>query len=140
MRDERNDVEKFVDALDSMAEIFKSPPQDPAGTWDQPFKSIASRPDDLDPSPTRRLPGMAGKQALGRFANGYGVSIVQHAGSYGGRENKWELAVLKWEPGADDFELTYDTPITDDVIGWLTWDEAVDIAREVEALTSEESK
>lgn len=69
-----------------------------------------------------------------KFANGYGASVVQFtldiggAGSYGHEDGLWEMAVLK------DGEICYDTPITDDVIGWLD-DEGVDqyLAR-IEAL------
>lgn len=43
-----------------------------------------------------------------KFRNGYGASIIKGYGSYG-----VELAVL------DGDSITYDTPITDDVCGWL---------------------
>ena len=62
------------------------------------------------------------------FDNEYGVSIVSHEYSYGGRGGLYELAVLRGD------DLCYDTPIADDVIGWLTAEEAIEIARKVEAL------
>ncbi len=49
------------------------------------------------------------------FDNGYGVSVVKHDYSYGGREGLYELAVLD-----SDGSLTYDTEITNDVLGYLT--------------------
>lgn len=49
------------------------------------------------------------------FDNGYGVSVVKHDYSYGGREGLYELAVLDSEGS-----LTYDTEITGDVLGYLT--------------------
>ena len=58
-----------------------------------------------------------GTQRRYRFLNGYGASVVCHQYSYGGDDGLWELAVLD-----RDGYLTYDTPITDDVIGWLTED------------------
>ena len=64
-----------------------------------------------------------GAQRLFRFPNGLGASVVQHAYSYGGSDGLWEVAVIKW--GEAGFRLTYDTPITDDVLGYLT-DEEVD--------------
>ena len=48
------------------------------------------------------------------FPNGYGASVIKHSYSYGGKDGKWELAVLK------DDELCYDTSITNDVLGHLT--------------------
>ena len=47
------------------------------------------------------------------FPNGYGVSIICNDFSYG-----LEMAVLKGD--ADNYEMCYDTPITDDVLGHLT--------------------
>ena len=49
------------------------------------------------------------------FENGYGASVVSHDGSYGGKQGKYELAVLD-----ENGDLCYDTPITSDVIGYLT--------------------
>lgn len=49
------------------------------------------------------------------FANGYGASIVRGPHSYGGQDGLFEVAVLDREGN-----LTYDTPITDDVIGYLS--------------------
>ena len=48
------------------------------------------------------------------FPNGYGASVIKHSYSYGGKDGKWELAILK------DDELCYDTSITNDVLGHLT--------------------
>ena len=58
------------------------------------------------------------------FDNGYGVSVIRHSGSYGNAAGLFELAVLKGT--ADKFELCYDTPITGDVLGYLTPEEVVD--------------
>ena len=56
------------------------------------------------------IPG--GIQAVIHFENGYGASVIKHPRSYGGPDGLFEIAVLK------DGQLCYDTPITDDVIGW----------------------
>jgi len=60
-------------------------------------------------------PHMNGVAARMMFENGYGVSVVRHSFSYGGKAGLYELAVLDV-----DGEITYDTPVTDDVIGHLT--------------------
>jgi hypothetical protein len=48
------------------------------------------------------------------FDNGYGVSVVRGPHSYGGKLGLYELAVID----SDGF-ITYETPITSDVIGFL---------------------
>ena len=55
------------------------------------------------------------KQCIVQFPNGYGASIVQGEHTYGGKDGLYELAVF-----GEDGHITYDTPITDDVIGYLT--------------------
>lgn len=72
-------------------------------------------------------------QALAFFPNGYGVSIVQGPYSYGGPEGLYEMAVVTGT-SREDFELTYDTPITDDVLGHLSTDDVTDLLQRVEAL------
>lgn len=69
------------------------------------------------PVVTRKHPaGMGGYQKIYRFENGFGASLVEFPGSYG-----LEMAVIKFTgPDVDSFELRYDTPITNDVIGHLT--------------------
>lgn len=59
-----------------------------------------------------------GMQYLFRFGNGYGASVVKHFGSYGSYEDLWELAVIYFDDHAT-WHLTYNTPITDDVKGFL---------------------
>ena len=72
-----------------------------------------------------------GIQYLGFFPNGFGVSIVRHKFSYT-NDNTWELAVLKG--GMDSWELTYTTPITNDVLGHLTDEEVNEICTKVSEL------
>ena len=60
-----------------------------------------------------------------RFTNGYGASVVQSRVSYGGDSGLLEIAVLRYlGQEQDKFELCYDTPITHDVIGFLSQDDA----------------
>lgn len=63
------------------------------------------------------------------FKNGYGVSVIIGPYSYGGHEGLYELAVIE-----KDGSLCYDTPITDDVLGWLTKDDVTRYGQQVEAL------
>jgi hypothetical protein len=59
-----------------------------------------------------------GKQCIVQFSNGYGASIVQGPHTYGGSKGLYELAVFGKDGG-----ITYDTPITDDVLGYLSEEE-----------------
>lgn len=85
----------------------------------------------IQPTLERSHPAGSGTQKIYRFENGYGASVVQFTigsygvGSYGVESGRWELAVLRFtgDNVARDFELTYDTPITDDVLGHLDDDE-----------------
>ena len=62
------------------------------------------------------------------FKNGYEGSIITGEYTYTDKEHPYELAVLK------NGELCYDTPITNDVIGYLTADEVGEILEKIEAL------
>ena len=60
-----------------------------------------------------------------RFMNGYGASVIRSSVSYGGDSGLLEIAVIRYRSAASaDFELCYDTPITHDVIGFLSQDDA----------------
>ena len=63
------------------------------------------------------------------FDNSYGASVIRHEGSYGFLDGLWELAVLNSEG-----ELDYSTPITNDVLGRLTWKEVSSNLREIQKL------
>lgn len=64
-----------------------------------------------------------------KFENGRGASVVSHQYSYGGEKGLYELAVLD-----ENGNLDYTTPITNDVIGWLTWEEVIDLLRKIKEL------
>jgi hypothetical protein len=77
-----------------------------------------------------------GLQKIYRFDNGFGASVIKSQFSYGGDDNLWELAVLTFSSDApEEFELTYETPITNDVIGSLNDDEVEEKLTEVKQLT-----
>lgn len=64
------------------------------------------------------------------FDNGYGASVVSHTYSYGGKLGLYELAVLNKEG-----EITYETSVTDDVIGHLTPEEVTEYMGQIQKLT-----
>lgn len=67
-------------------------------------------------------------QHLYWFSNGYGASVVQNFCSYGHEDGLYELAILK------DGGLCYSTPITCDVIGYLSADEVAEHLSRIERL------
>lgn len=83
----------------------------------------------------RDHPNWDGTQKLYRFDNGYGASVIQSSSSYGGDEGLWELAVIKYiGEGIEDFILTYETEITDDVLGYLCEDRVDALLEKIERL------
>ena len=74
-----------------------------------------------------------GVQYLFRFPNNYGASIVKHFGSFGSNRDLWELAVIYFDID-DGWDLTYDTEITDDVEGYLTDQDVLELLRRIQAL------
>lgn len=80
------------------------------------------------PVKTRSING--GTQNIYRFPNGYGASIVNHSFSYG-----TELAVIKFNSANDeDFNIVYDTPITDDVIGHCSSNKIISLLKNISEL------
>lgn len=78
---------------------------------------------DIKFKPHRHGHGLHG---LCFFENGYGVSVVRYQSesglpdflSYTSNENEWELAVIYGNE--KDWDITYNTEITDDVMGHLS--------------------
>jgi len=68
-----------------------------------------------------------GTQKRFTFENGYAVSVVTGDGAYCS-DDSYEVAVLK------NGKLCYDTPITDDVIGYCSSSEIVSILKQVSKL------
>ena len=83
----------------------------------------------LDFFPHSIAPGI---HAIAKFPNNYGLSVVMFPGSYGYEFGKYEAAVIKFKD--EDFQICYNTPITDDVMGFLTSEEVEDLLQQVEAL------
>lgn len=77
--------------------------------------------------------GKNGIQKIFRFDNGYGASIVKHRFSYGNEDGLFELAVIRFEDSGE-WELDYGTPITEDVIGYLSENDVSDILDRIKEL------
>lgn len=63
------------------------------------------------------------------FDNGYGASIIKTKFSYGGPAGLYELAVLD-----STGDVVYDTPVTDDVLGYLTEDDVTEALKQIQEL------
>ena len=85
--------------------------------------------DDLNFEQINDAPFMVGKKARMSFDNGYGVSVVSHTYSYGGKKGLYEVAVL-----GSDGDLTYETPVTNDVIGYLSEKSVSEVMKQVQEL------
>lgn len=76
---------------------------------------------------------LGGVQKIYKFENGYGASVIKHWGSYGGDQGLWELAVILFLD-EENYELCYKTEITQDVIGYLSWEEVEEILERIKNL------
>ena len=63
-----------------------------------------------------------------QFDNGYEVSVVKSEYTYGGKDGLYELAIFK------DDEICYDTPITNDVLGYLTDKDVTEVLIKIQQL------
>ena len=72
---------------------------------------------------------LGGMRATVRFPNGFGASIITGPLFYSHPNCPYEIAVLD-----KDDRITYTTPITEDVCGYLTEQEANDILAQIKAL------
>ena len=80
-----------------------------------------------------RYPDMDGVHYVFRFANDYGASVIKFTGSYGYRKDQWELGVIIFDEDGH-YGLTYDTPVTDDVLGYLTDEVVRNLLEEIKEL------
>ena len=62
------------------------------------------------------------------FDNGYSASIISNEFSYGGMMGLFEIAVMRGGM------IVYDTPVTNDVLGYLSFSEVAKALEEIENL------
>ena len=66
-------------------------------------------------------------RAFLEFDNGYGISVISGKGTYS-NEGTYEVAILY------KGELTYNTHITGDVLGWQTPEQITEVIKQVQEL------
>lgn len=69
-----------------------------------------------------------GYQKFVEFDNGYTASVVSNDMSYGGDRGLFEIAILV------NSEIVYDTPVTNDVIGFLDFEGVVQTLESIKQL------
>lgn len=90
--------------------------------------------DDLEFNGAAKRNPFVVEQAIMFFPNGFGVSVIRGSMTHGGKDGKYELAILTGSP--EDYELCYDTPITSDVLGYLTPDDVTSYMVKVQSLST----
>jgi hypothetical protein len=74
----------------------------------------------------------SGIHALVFFNNGFGASVVKSDFSYGGKGGLYELAVIMGDE--DVWEITYESGITIDVLGYLTEEDVERYLKQIEQI------
>lgn len=75
---------------------------------------------------------LGGPHKVYKFPNNYGASVIKNPYSYGGEQNLWEVGVVFFDE--DNYELTYSTPITNDVLGYLSDEEVENTLEQIKNL------
>lgn len=91
----------------------------------------------VDFTPIKVNRPFGGHQIVFRFPNNLGASVVRHKHSYGGRQGLWELAVIGFsakDPESKGWVLTYETEVSDDVLGYLTEEDVSEHLIKIHAL------
>ena len=118
----------IFDLLDSVSHMMTMPIEKSGSKFTELSDAAITAIEDLSKHKVVRQSLFDGYGYTCNFDNGYGISIIKHSGSYGGTDDQFEVAVLKGD------RICYTTPITNDVLGWLTEDEVVFAAKKVAAL------
>jgi hypothetical protein len=113
-----------------------------------PEHPAPSTSDPIQPISEKTHPIGSGTQRIYRFDNSYGASVIrfnQDSGtgsgltvhSYGGETGLWELAVLDFSDD-ESGSITYDTPVADDILGWLDEDAVQATLQKIRALPAKQ--
>lgn len=70
---------------------------------------------------------------LFRFPNGYGASVIQGGVAFGSDTAPFELAIVQFNYD-DDYQMCYNTPITHDVLGYLTESKVLGLLNQIQQL------
>lgn len=68
---------------------------------------------------------VGGQRAIVNFDNDYQASVITGGWAYATEDAPYEIAVMC------NYDLCYDTPITNDVLGYLTEEAANDILQQI---------
>jgi len=75
----------------------------------------------------------SGMGLIFKFPNNYGASLVCHSFSYGGKQDKFELAVIYFDED-NKWDLCYSTLITNDVLGYLSKEKCFEVLEKIKLL------
>ena len=76
-----------------------------------------------------------GMQILFRFPNNYGISLVCHSFSYGNDDNEFEIAIINYDSEDNDYwDICYTTKLTQDVLGYQSKEDVIDVIQKTIAL------
>ena len=71
-----------------------------------------------------------GHHYIFRFPNNYGASVIRNSGSYGNAQDLWEMGLIFFGED-DDWNLTYEQDFDDDVKGYLTDDDVIELLEKI---------
>ncbi len=128
----RDEMVKLLEQIDRISKAMENAPAKP-DKMDQSSKIVRM---DKPPKSFKAIKAVMfehyyqGERAWIMFPNGYGASIIRTPFSYGTANGNWEVAVMTKDG------ITYDTPITNDVIGDCSQKEVVEVCKQIFALPS----
>ena len=102
-----------------------------ASKHEKDCKSIINHTGCVDGNMNDPYPGAL--HAIFKFKNGYGASVISSKYSYGGNRGLFELAIIHWGDD-DDWDLSYDTDISSDILGYLTRNDVHKLLDRIEKL------